>query len=95
MTDSSSENDEKLIADLVHDVLQAKMDAAQAEISAVHRLRLGVCEIEVVPDGSDVTEFFDHMIEKLHELYGDEVLKARILHDEGGGPKKRSDHMHG
>ena len=95
MTDSSSENDEKLLADLVHDVLQAKMDAAQAQTSAVHRLRLGVCEIEVVPDGSDVTEFFNHMIEKLHDLYGEEVLKARILHDEGGGPKKRSDHMHG
>ena len=95
MTDSSSENDEKLIADLVHDVLQAKMDAAQAQTSAVHRLRLGVCEIEVVPDGSDVTEFFNQMIEKLHDLYGEEVLKARILHDEGGGPKKRSDHMHG
>ena len=38
MTDSSSENDEKLIADLVHDVLQAKMDAAQAQSSAFHRL---------------------------------------------------------
>ena len=48
-----------------------------------------------MPDGSDVTEFFNHMIEKLHDLYGEEVLKARILHDEGGGPKKRSDHMHG
>ena len=71
MTDSSSENDEKLIADLVHDVLQAKMDAAQAEVSAVHRLRLGVCEIEVVPDGSDVTEFFAHMIEKHHNVYGE------------------------
>ena len=94
MTDSSSENDEKLIADLVHDVLQAKMDAAQAEISAVHRLRLGVCEIEVVPDGSDVTEFFDHMIEKLHKLYGEEVLKARILHDDAQ-KKKPNSQMHG
>ena len=95
MTDSSSEpQDEELIANLVHDVLEAKMDAAQAEISAVHRLRLGVCEIEVVPDGSDVTEFFDHMIEKLHKLYGEEVLKARILHDDAQ-KKKPSAHMHG
>ena len=70
MTDSSSENDEKLIADLVHDVLQAKMDAAQAETGLVHRLRLGVFEMEIVPDGNDVTEFFDHMVEKLHKMYG-------------------------
>ena len=91
MTDSSSE-DEKLIADLVHDVLQAKMDAAQSESGLVHRLRLGVFEMELVPDGNDVTEFFDHMVDKLHEKYGDEVLKARILHDDG---KKPNTTMHG
>ena len=94
MTDSSSETaDEELIANLVHDVLEAKMDAAQAERTLVHRLRLGVFEMEIVPDGNDVTEFFDHMVDKLHEKYGDEVLKARILHDDG--KKKASAHMHG
>ena len=93
MTDSSSENDEKLIADLVHDVLQAKMDVANAEQTLVHRLRLGVFEMELVPDGNDVTEFFDHMVDKLHEMYGEEVLKARILHNEG--QKKSSSQMHG
>jgi hypothetical protein len=92
MTDSSSE-DEKLIAELVHDVLQAKMDAAQAETGLVHRLRLGVFEMEIVPDGNDVTEFFEHMVDKLHEKYGEEVLKARILHDDG--KRKPSAHMHG
>jgi len=92
MTDSSSEpNDEEMIANLVHDVLEAKMDAAQAQRTLVHRLRLGVFEMEIVPDGNDVTEFFDHMVDKLHEKYGDEVLKARILHNDG---KKPSDRMH-
>ena len=94
MTDSSSEpNDEEMIANLVHDVLEAKMDAAQAQRTLVHRLRLGVFEMEIVPDGTDVTEFFDHMVDKLHEMYGDEVLKARILHDEG--QKKPNGNMHG
>ena len=94
MIDSSSEQtDEEMIANLVHDVLEAKMDAAQAERTLVHRLRLGVFEMEIVPDGNDVTEFFDHMVDKLHEKYGDEVLKARILHDDG--KKKASAHMHG
>ena len=92
MTDSSSENDEEMIANLVHDVLEAKMDAAQAQRTLVHRLRLGVFEMEIVPDGKDVTEFFDHMVDKLHEKYGDEVLKARILHNDG---KKSNTTMHG
>ena len=92
MLDSSSENDEEMIANLVHDVLEAKMDAAQAQRTLVHRLRLGVFEMEIVPDGTDVTEFFDHMVDKLHEMYGDEVLKARILHNDGKKPS--ADRMH-
>ena len=93
MIDSSSEpEDQELIAELVSDVLQAKMESAQAERTLVHRLRLGVFEMEIVPDGKDVTEFFKEMIEKLHTMYGDEVLKARILHDDGN--KKPADRMH-
>ena len=93
MTDSSSEpQDQELIAELVSDVLQAKMESAQAERTLVHRLRLGVFEMEIVPDGKDVTEFFNQMIDKLHEKYGDEVLKARILHNDG--KKTVSDRMH-
>jgi len=95
MTDSSSEqNDEEMIANLVHDVLEAKMDAAQAQRTLVHRLRIGVFEMEIVPDGNDVTEFFTEMVDKLHGMYGDEVLKARILHDDSQ-KKKASAHMHG
>ena len=95
MTDSSSEpQDEEFIANLVHDVLEAKMDAAQAERTLVHRLRLGVFEMEIVPDGNDVTEFFDHMVQQLHKMYGEEVLKARILHDDAQ-KKKPSSQMHG
>ena len=94
MTDlSSEESDQAMIANLVHDVLEAKMDAAQAERTLVHRLRIGVFEMEIVPDGSDVKEFFTEMVDKLHEMYGDEVLKARILHDDAH--KKPSAHMHG
>ena len=94
MIDSSSEpEDQELIAELVSDVLQAKMESAQAERTLVHRLRLGVFEMEIVPDGEDVTEFFTSIIEKLHKLYGDEVLKARILHDDGDITPK-ADRMH-
>ena len=89
MTDSSSEEngeEKEIIASLVGDVMQAKMEAASAE--GVHRLRLGVFEMELVPDGNDVKPFMEHMIRLLHELYEDEVLKARILHNEDKNSKR-------
>ena len=83
MTDLSSEEEEEekeIIASLVGDVMEAKMEAAAAK--GVHRLRLGVFEMELVPDGSDVKPFMEDMIKLLYKLYKEEVLKARILHDD-------------
>jgi len=82
MTDlSSDEKEEKdIIAALVGDVMQAKMEAASNK--EVHRLRLGVFEMEIVPDGDDVKPFMENMIKLLYKLYKDEVLKARILHSD-------------
>jgi len=89
MTDSSSEEngeEKEIIASLVGDVMQAKMEAASAE--GVHRLRLGVFEMELVPDGSDVKPFMEDMVKLLYKLYKDEVLKARILHNEDKNSKR-------
>ena len=88
MTDLSSEDQEErdIISALVGDVMDAKMELA-ANQSGVHRLRLGVFEMEIVPDGEDIRPFMENMVKLLHELYSEEVLKARILHDE----KKTSD----
>jgi|TARA_Y100000310_G_scaffold135437_2_gene134297 hypothetical protein len=89
MTDSSSEEDgeeKEIIASLVGDVMQAKMEAVSAE--GVHRLRLGVFEMELVPDGEDVKPFMEDMVKLLHKLYKDEVLKARILHNEDKNSKR-------
>ena len=94
MTDLSSEEDEEekeIIASLVGDVMQAKMEAASAE--GVHRLRLGVFEMELVPDGSDVKPFMEDMIKLLYKLYKDEVLKARILHNENEDKNSKRDAM--
>ena len=89
MTDSSSEEngeEKEIIASLVGDVMQAKMEAASAE--GVHRLRLGVFEMELVPDGNDVKPFMENMVKLLYKLYKDEVLKARILHNEDKNSKR-------
>ena len=89
MTDSSSEEngeEKEIIASLVGDVMQAKMEAASAE--GVHRLRLGVFEMELVPDGNDVKPFMEDMVKLLYKLYKDEVLKARILHNEDKNSKR-------
>ena len=92
MTDLSSEEQEEqdIITSLVGDVMDAKMELA-ASSDGVHRLRLGVFEMEIVPDGDDVKPFMENMVKLLHSLYKDEVLKARILHDD---KKKSSSTMH-
>ena len=82
MTDLSPEEEEEerdIIASLVGDVMDAKMELAK---SGMHRLRLGVFEMEIVPDGEDIRPFMEDMVKLLHKLYAEEVLKARILHDE-------------
>ena len=83
MTDLSSEEqaEQDIITSLVGDVMDAKMELA-ANQSGVHRLRLGVFEMEIVPDGEDIRPFMEDMVKLLHKLYAEEVLKARILHDE-------------
>ena len=91
MTDLSSEEQEEkdIITSLVGDVMDAKMELAKG--SGMHRLRLGVFEMEIVPDDEDIRPFMENMVKLLHSLYKDEVLKARILHDD---KKKNNGHMH-
>ena len=83
MTDLSSEEqaEQDIITSLVGDVMDAKMELA-ANQGGMHRLRLGVFEMEIVPDGEDIRPFMEDMVKLLHKLYAEEVLKARILHDE-------------
>ena len=93
MTDLSSEEqaEQDIITSLVGDVMDAKMELA-ANQGGMHRLRLGVFEMEIVPDGEDVKPFMENMVKLLHSLYKDEVLKARILHSDN--KKKTDGHMH-
>jgi len=83
MTDLSSEEqaEQDIITSLVGDVMDAKMELASNQ-GGMHRLRLGVFEMEIVPDGEDIRPFMEDMVKLLHKLYAEEVLKARILHDE-------------
>jgi len=86
MTDLSSEEqaEQDIITSLVGDVMDAKMELA-ANQGGMHRLRLGVFEMEIVPDGEDIRPFMENMVKLLHSLYNEEVLKARILHNEKKG----------
>ena len=63
MTDLSSEEqaEQDIITSLVGDVMDAKMELA-ANQGGMHRLRLGVFEMEIVPDGEDVKPFMENMI---------------------------------
>ena len=86
MTDLSSEEqaERDIITSLVGDVMDAKMELA-ANQGGMRRLRLGVFEMEIVPDGEDIRPFMENMVKLLHSLYNEEVLKARILHNEKKG----------
>ena len=92
MTDLSPEEVEErdIITSLVGDVMDAKMELAK---SGMHRLRLGVFEMEIVPDGDDIRPFMENMVKLLHSLYKDEVLKARILHDDKKKKQQGEDRM--
>ena len=83
MTDLSSEEqaEQDIITSLVGDVMDAKMELASNQ-GGMHRLRLGVFEMEIVPDDEDIRPFMKDMVKLLHKLYAEEVLKARILHNE-------------
>jgi hypothetical protein len=74
MTDLSSEEQEEqdIITSLVGDVMDAKMELA-ANQGGMHRLRLGVFEMEIVPDGEDIRPFMEDMVKLLHKLYAEEV----------------------
>ena len=73
MTDSSSEDSNEMVAEL----LQARMEAANSKFT--HLLRVGTFQMEVAPsEDVDVREFFNEVLDKLIDKYGDKLLQIDI-----------------
>ena len=75
MTDSSSEAEPELVADMAAELMMAKMDANKL----THMLRVGTFQLEIAPSSDmDVREFFSETLERLMEKYGDKLLEIDI-----------------
>ena len=75
MTDSSSEDSPQ--AEMVAELLQARMEAANSRFT--HLLRVGTFQMEVAPsEDVDVREFFNEVLDKLIDKYGEKLLQIDI-----------------
>ena len=79
MTDSSSKDDE--MNAMAAEMFSAKMEAATSKYT--HLLRVGTFQMEVAPNEDiDVREFFNEVLDKLIDKYGEKLLQIDI--NQGG-----------
>ena len=73
MTDSSSE------AEMVNELLAAKMETARSQTQMTHVMRIGTFHMEIVPTKDiDTVELFNKTLDRLIEQYGDKLLDISI-----------------
>ena len=79
MTDSSSDNE---MAEMASELIQARMDVASSKFT--HLLRVGTFQMEVAPtEDVDVREFFNEVLDKLMDKYGEKLLQIDISQTQG------------
>jgi len=79
MTDSSSDNE---MAQMASELIQARMDVASSKFT--HLLRVGTFQMEVAPtEDVDVREFFNEVLDKLMDKYGEKLLQIDISQTQG------------
>jgi hypothetical protein len=79
MTDSSSEEDNSEMAEMMQDLLQAKMDMASKDGQMTHVLRVGTFLLEIVPDKKiNIEKFFKETMDNLFDRFGEKALKVNI-----------------
>ena len=92
MTDSSSEEDNSEMAEMMQDLLQAKMDMASKDGQMTHVLRVGTFLIEIVPDKKiNIEKFFKETMDNLFDRFGEKALKVNIT---GANPTAPADGRH-
>ena len=79
MTDSSSEREKEVMADMAADLIETKLENAKKDTQMTHVLRIGTFHMEIVPDAKiDVAEVFSSALDKLMDKYGDKLLEISI-----------------
>ena len=81
MTDSSSKENNEM-AEMAGELLQARMEAQSSKFT--HLLRVGTFQMEVAPtEDVDVREFFNEVLDKLMDKYGEKLLQLDISQTQG------------
>ena len=79
MTDSSSEREKEVMADMAADLIETKLENAKKDTQMTHVMRIGTFHMEIVPDAKiDVAEVFSDALDKLMDKYGDKLLEISI-----------------
>ena len=79
MTDSCSEKEKEVMADMAADLIETKLENAKKDTQMTHVLRIGTFHMEIVPDAKiDVAEVFSDALDKLMDKYGDKLLEISI-----------------
>ena len=79
MTDSSSEKEREVMADMAADLIETKLENAKKDTQMTHVLRIGTFHMEIVPDAKiDVDKMFSEALDKLMDKYGDKLLEISI-----------------
>tara|TARA_Y100001963_G_C6548584_1_gene338793 strand:- start:299 stop:562 length:264 start_codon:yes stop_codon:yes gene_type:complete len=82
MTDSSSEDNLEMA--MAQELMQSKMELAQSKYT--HLLRVGTFQMEVAPtENVDVRAFFNEVLDKLMDKYGDKLLQIDVTTGSNGG----------
>ena len=91
MTDSSSEEDVHMAAEL----MEAKMALGQARTQMTHMLRMGNFHIEIVPNQDiNVEEFFTKTMDNIWDRFGKDALDVKVSGMENMKPPNGGGGMH-
>ena len=79
MTDSCSEREKEVMADMAAGLIETKLENAKKDTQMTHVLRIGTFHMEIVPDAKiDVDKIFSETLDKLMNKYGDKLLEINI-----------------
>jgi hypothetical protein len=89
MTDSSSNNEKEVIADMAGELIHTKMEMAKKDTQMTHVLHIGTFHMEIIPDKNiNIREMFNEILDKLTKKYGDKLLEVST-HSIGEKPDGR------
>jgi|ETNmetMinimDraft_4_1059912.scaffolds.fasta_scaffold28976_4 hypothetical protein len=100
MTDSSSDSDSYSqrdeMAAMAGELMEAKMQTAQARNQMTHMLRMGNFHLEIVPNKDiDIEKFFNKTMDNIFDRFGKDAFEVKVSGMENMKPPNGGGSMHG